>query len=148
MGCCHGEDFGDQQDLNHLLLGSRARDSRPFPWKSSHRAAPGARRCCSTSFALLLHLRQISNNLGLCPSGVSLITGSLEHWYHPTAARFHVCWLLYLCEVSAVAVKQRLQVQGVLSNAPQKLSPSLLSLVVGLKDQHKPCRVLPGGDFW
>lgn len=85
-------------------------------------------------------------HLGPCPSGVSLSTGSLEQQYHPMAACFGIGWLLYLCEVSTVAIKPLFRGHLLLS-CPIPCFP----LVVGLKDRTSPCQVLPnalgGGGF-
>lgn len=76
------ESTSESSKTNHLLLGSRACDLRPFPWKSSVQAARGAWRCCSTSFALLLHLQQMFKHLGPCPLHVSPSTGTLAPHGH------------------------------------------------------------------
>lgn len=76
------ESTSESSKTNHLLLGSRACDLRPFPWKSSVQAACGAWLCCSTSFALLLHLQQMFKHLGPCPLHVLPSTGTLAPHGH------------------------------------------------------------------
>lgn len=54
---------------------------------------------CHSTTSPLLHVEQMFKPLRLCPSGVSLSTGSLEQQCQPLAT------CLGPCEVSAVAIK-------------------------------------------
>lgn len=82
------ENFREEQGWNRLLSGYRVHSLRPFPMV-----------CHSTTSPFLLHVEQMFNPLRLCPSGVSLSTGSLDQQCQPMAT------CLGPREVSAVAIK-------------------------------------------